>query len=405
MAKQEALTTYTWQGKNAKGQTIKGETSAKSVQEAKNLLRRRGISATKVRKLSKPLFGRGGDKITPADISVITRQIATMLAAGVTLIQTIDMLGAGHSKASMRKVLIQIGDDVKAGTPLSNALRKHPKHFDDLYCDLVETGEQSGALETIFDRVAVYKEKAEALKSKIKKAMFYPIAVLVVAFIVTAVLLIFVVPQFEEIFSSFGAALPAFTMFVLGISRFVQDYGVFLLAGMGVFIYLFKVYHHKSKDFRDSLDAKLLKIPVIGEILRKAAIARFTRTLATTFAAGVPLIGALESAAGASGNAVYRDAILFIRKEVAGGIQMNAAMRSTNVFPDMVTQMIAIGEESGAVDEMLSKIATIYEGEVDDMVDGLTSLLEPMIMAVLGVVIGGLIVAMYLPIFQMGMVV
>tara|TARA_Y100001968_G_C19267621_1_gene672527 strand:- start:21 stop:1016 length:996 start_codon:yes stop_codon:yes gene_type:complete len=331
--------------------------------------------------------------------------MATMLAAGVTLIQTIDMLAAGHSKASMRKVLILIGDDVKAGTPLSNALRKHPKYFDDLYCDLVETGEQSGALETIYDRIAVYKEKAEALKSKIKKAMFYPIAVLVVAFIVTAVLLIFVVPQFEEIFSSFGASLPAFTMFVLGISRFVQDYGVFLLAGIGVFIYLFKVYHNKSKDFRDSLDAKLLKIPVIGEILRKAAIARFTRTLATTFAAGVPLIGALESAAGASGNAVYRDAILFIRKEVAGGIQMNSAMRSTDVFPDMVTQMIAIGEESGAVDEMLSKIATIYENEVDDMVDGLTSLLEPMIMAVLGVVIGGLIVAMYLPIFQMGMVV
>ena len=285
MAKEQALTTYTWQGKNAKGQTIKGETSAKSVQEAKNLLRRRGISATKVRKLSKPLFGRGGDKITPADICVITRQMATMLAAGVTLIQTIDMLAAGHSKASMRKVLILIGDDVKAGTPLSNALRKHPKYFDDLYCDLVETGEQSGALETIYDRIAVYKEKAEALKSKIKKAMFYPIAVLVVAFIVTAVLLIFVVPQFEEIFSSFGASLPAFTMFVLGISRFVQDYGVFLLAGIGVFIYLFKVYHNKSKDFRDSLDAKLLKIPVIGEILRKAAIARFTRTLATTFAA------------------------------------------------------------------------------------------------------------------------
>ena len=259
MAKEQALTTYTWQGKNAKGQTIKGETSAKSVQEAKNLLRRRGISATKVRKLSKPLFGRGGDKITPADICVITRQMATMLAAGVTLIQTIDMLAAGHSKASMRKVLILIGDDVKAGTPLSNALRKHPKYFDDLYCDLVETGEQSGALETIYDRIAVYKEKAEALKSKIKKAMFYPIAVLVVAFIVTAVLLIFVVPQFEEIFSSFGASLPAFTMFVLGISRFVQDYGVFLLAGIGVFIYLFKVYHNKSKDFRDSLDAKLLK--------------------------------------------------------------------------------------------------------------------------------------------------
>lgn len=405
MAKQDALTTYSWQGKDQRGQTVKGETSAKSIQEAKNLLRRRGISATKVKKLSKPLFGRGGEKINAADICVISRQMATMLAAGVTLIQTIDMLAKGHSKAEMRKVLTQIGDEVKAGNPLSVALRKHPKHFDDLYCDLVETGEHSGALETIYDRIATYKEKAEALKSKIKKAMFYPIAVLVVAFVVTAVLLIFVVPQFEEIFSSFGAELPAFTLFVLAISRFVQDYGVFILAGMIVAGYLFKRYYAKSKDLRDSIDAKLLKMPVIGEILKKAAIARFTRTLATTFAAGVPLIGALESAAGASGNAVYRDAILFIRKEVAGGIQMNSAMRSTSVFPDMVTQMIAIGEESGAVDEMLSKIATIYEAEVDDMVDGLTSLLEPMIMAVLGVVIGGLIVAMYLPIFQMGMVV
>lgn len=405
MAKEQVLTTYTWQGKNQKGQNIKGETSANSIQEAKNILRRRGISATKVKKLSKPLFGRGGEKINAADICVISRQIATMLAAGVTLIQTIDMLAKGHSKADMRKMLTQIGDEVKAGNPLSNALRKHPKHFDDLYCDLVETGEHSGALETIYDRIATYKEKSEALKSKIKKAMFYPIAVLVVAFVVTAVLLIFVVPQFEEIFSSFGAELPPFTLFVLGISRFVQDYGVFIAIGMVFASILFKRYYAKSKDLRDNLDAKLLKIPVIGEILKKAAIARFTRTLATTFAAGVPLIGALESAAGASGNAVFRDAILFIKKEVAGGIQMNTAMRATGVFPDMVTQMIAIGEESGAVDEMLSKIATIYEAEVDDMVDGLTSLLEPMIMAVLGVVIGGLIVAMYLPIFQMGMVV
>ena len=320
MAKEQALTTYTWQGKNSKGQTVKGETSAKSIQEAKNLLRRRGISATKVRKLSKPLFGRGGDKITPADICVISRQMATMLAAGVTLIQTIDMLAKGHAKASMRKVLNQIGDDVKAGTPLSNALRKHPKYFDDLYCDLVETGEHSGALETIYDRIATYKEKAEALKSKIKKAMFYPIAVLVVAFIVTAVLLIFVVPQFEEIFSSFGAELPAFTLLVLAISKFVQNYGVFILAGMGIGGYLFKQYYARSKDLRDSIDARLLKLPVIGEILRKAAIARFTRTLATTFAAGVPLISALESAAGASGNAVYRDAILFIRKEESPGV-------------------------------------------------------------------------------------
>ncbi|MFT7218088.1 MAG: type IV pilus assembly protein PilC, partial [Paraglaciecola sp.] len=299
----------------------------------------------------------------------------------------------------------EIGNEIKAGNPMSSALRKHPRQFDELYCDLVETGEQSGALETIYDRIAIYKEKAEALKSKIKKAMFYPLAVIVVAFIVTTILLIFVVPQFEEIFSSFGAELPAFTQFVLGISRFLQNNGIFVGAGLVGFAMFFKKMHQTSKAFRDSIDAKILKIPVIGGILKKAAVARFSRTLATTFAAGVPLISALDSAAGASGNAIFRDAILFIKKEVAGGIQMNAAMGSTGVFPEMVTQMIAIGEEAGAVDDMLSKIATIYEAEVDDMVDGLTSLLEPMIMAVLGVVIGGLIVAMYLPIFEMGNVV
>ncbi|GAB3011422.1 type II secretion system F family protein [Bowmanella dokdonensis] len=405
MAKEKTLDTFTWQGKNRKGQAIKGEITAKSLAEARNLLRRQGVSATRVKKFSKPLFGKGSEKINAADICVLSRQIATMLGAGVTLIQTIDMIAQGHSKARMRKLLTDIGNEVKAGNPLSSALRKHPDHFEDLYCDLVETGEQSGALETIYDRIATYKEKAEALKSKIKKAMFYPIAVVVVAFIVTTILLIFVVPQFEEIFSSFGAELPAFTQLVLGISRFVQDYGLYIAAAAFVGAILFQRSYKKSRQLRDSLDKKILKIPVIGEILKKASIARFTRTLSTTFAAGVPLIGALESAAGAAGNAVFRDAILFIRKEVAGGMPMHTAMRATAVFPDMVTQMIAIGEESGAVDEMLSKIATIYESEVDDMVDGLTSLLEPMIMAVLGVVIGGLIIAMYLPIFQMGNVV
>lgn len=396
---------FVWNGSDRKGQSIKGEISATSLSEAKNLLRRQGISAVKVKKLAKPLFGKGAEKITAADICVTSRQIATMLGAGVTLIQTLDMIAQGHSKNSMRKMLTEIANEVKAGNPLSSALRKHPDHFDDLYCDLVETGEQSGALETIYDRIAVYKEKAEALKSKIKKAMFYPIAVLVVAFIVTTILLVFVVPQFEEIFSSFGAQLPAFTLMVLALSNFVQDYGIFIGAAAFAAGFMFMRAHKKSQKLRDKVDAKILGIPVIGEILKKASIARFTRTLSTTFAAGVPLIGALDSAAGAAGNAVFRDAILFIKKEVAGGIQMNTAMRATGVFPDMVTQMIAIGEESGAVDEMLSKIATIYEAEVDDMVDGLTSLLEPMIMAVLGVVIGGLIVAMYLPIFEMGNVV
>ncbi|WP_339769259.1 type II secretion system F family protein [uncultured Paraglaciecola sp.] len=399
----KATTTFIWSGANRKGQTVKGEISAVSVLEAKNLLRRQGVSAKKVKKLPKPLFG--GQKIKAVDISIISRQIATMLSAGVTLIQTIDMIAGGHNNPNIRKMLGEIGNEVKAGNPLSVALRKHPDQFDDLYCDLVATGEQSGALETIYERIATYKEKAEALKSKIKKAMFYPVAVIVVAFIVTTILLIFVVPQFEEIFSSFGAELPAFTQFVLGISRFLQDYGLFLAAGLVVASIVFSKSYKKSKRLRDSLDAKLLKIPVIGLILKKAAVARFSRTLATTFAAGVPLIGALDSAAGASGNAVFRDAILFVKKEVAGGTQMNTAMRATAVFPDMVTQMVAIGEEAGAVDDMLSKIATIFEAEVDDMVDGLTSLLEPMIMAVLGVVIGGLIVAMYLPIFEMGNVV
>ncbi len=401
----KAAVTYTWVGTDRAGSNRKGEITAASINEAKNLLRRQGISAVTVKKLSKPLFGKGAEKIDAADICVISRQIATMLGAGVTLIQSLEMIAQGHAKSSMRKLLGEITNEVKAGNPLSSALRKHPDYFDDLYCDLVQTGEQSGALETIYDRIATYKEKAEALKSKIKKAMFYPVAVLVVAFVVTTILLIFVVPQFKEIFSSFGAELPAFTQFVLAISQFVQDYGIFIGAGMFGGGVMFMRAHKKSQKLRDRVDRQVLKTPVVGEILKKASIARFTRTLATTFAAGVPLIGALESAAGASGNAVFRDAILFIRKEVAGGMQMNTAMRATAVFPDMVTQMIAIGEESGAVDEMLSKIATIYEAEVDDMVDGLTSLLEPMIMAVLGVVIGGLIVAMYLPIFQMGNVV
>ena len=397
-------TIFVYNGSNRQGQVVKGEISARSIVEAKNQLRRQGISAKRVKKLSKPLFG-SGEKIKPVDIALLSRQIATMLSAGVTLIQTIDMVASGHTNKKMRTLLSEIGASVSAGNPLSVTLRKYPDYFDDLYCDLVETGEQSGALETIYDRIAIYKEKSEALKSKIKKAMFYPIAVVVVALIVTIILLIFVVPQFEEIFSSFGAELPAFTQFVLGISRFMQDYGLVVAGAVFAAGSLFSRAHKKSLKLRDWVDAKTLKIPVIGEILKKASVARFTRTLATTFAAGVPLLGALDSAAGAAGNSVFRDAILFVKKEVSGGIPMNVGMRTTGVFPPMVVQMIAIGEEAGAVDEMLSKVATIYEAEVDDMVDGLTSLLEPMIMAVLGVVIGGLIVAMYLPIFEMGNVI
>ncbi len=405
-SKVKALDVYQWRGLNRKGKKVSGELNAASMLELKAQLRKQGITPGKISKKAKPLFGMGGDKkILPVDIAVVTRQIATMLAAGVPLVQTIEMIGSGHNNGNMQKLLTSIGNRLQSGVPLSDCLREHPMYFDDLYCDLVHSGEQSGALETIYDRVATYKEKAEALKAKIKKAMTYPISVLVIAFIVTAILLIFVVPVFQEIFASFGAELPAFTQLVIAISEFMQAYWYFGLAGIFIVGYLFKKAHLKSQKFRDSVDKKILKIPVIGDVLKKAAVARYARTLSTTFAAGVPLPDALASAAGASGNAVFRDAILDIRAEVTSGMQMNLAMRNCDIFPDMVIQMVAIGEESGAVDDMLAKVATVYEQEVDNAVDNLTTLLEPMIMAVLGVVIGGLIIAMYLPIFQIGMVV
>ncbi|PKG85353.1 type II secretion system protein F [Colwellia sp. 75C3] len=397
---------FVWHGVNRKGKTITGELSADNIIQLKTQLRKQGITPSRVKKKAKPLFGIGGDKpITPADIAVITRQIATMLGAGVPLVQTLQMIGSGHNNGKMRKLLADIESKLSSGIPLSDCLRDHPLYFDDLYCDLVNSGEQSGALETIYSRIATYKEKAEALKSKIKKAMTYPIAVLVVAFIVTCILLIFVVPVFQEIFSSFGAELPGFTLMVIALSEFMQAYWYFGLAGLYIAGFLFKRAHRNSQKFRDSVDKNILKIPVIGDLLEKAAVARYARTLSTTFAAGVPLIDALDSAAGASGNAVFRDAILEVKAEVSSGMQMNLAMRNCNIFPDMVIQMVAIGEESGAVDDMLSKVATVYEQQVDDAVDGLTALLEPMIMAVLGVVIGGLIIAMYLPIFEIGKVV
>lgn len=328
-----------------------------------------------------------------------------MLGAGVPLVQTIEMIGKGHNNGKMQKLLGEIAHKLSSGIPLSDCLRDHPRHFDDLYCDLVASGEQSGSLETIYDRIATYKEKAEALKAKIKKAMTYPIAVLVIAAVVTSILLIFVVPVFQEIFAGFGAELPGFTLFVVGISDFMVAYWHLGLGAIFAFIFLFKRAHRNSLKLRDQVDRQILKLPIIGDLLEKAAVARYARTLSTTFAAGVPLIDALESAAGAAGNAVFRDAILEVRTEVTSGMQMNLAMRNSNIFPDMVIQMVAIGEESGAVDDMLSKVANVYEAEVDNAVDNLTALLEPMIMAVLGVVIGGLIIAMYLPIFQIGMIV
>ena len=404
--KNNSLTTFSWVGVNARGKKMEGELNGPNIAIVKAQLRKQGITPSKVKKKAQPLLGLSSEpKIIPKDIAIFTRQVATMLLAGVSLIQALEMIAKGSDKKSLQKLITKITDEVKAGDPLSKALRAHPKYFDDLYCDLVESGEKSGALDRIFDRVALYKEKSEALKSKIKKALFYPIAVLTVAIGVTIILLLFVVPQFQEIFSSFGAELPAFTLFVMAISDFMQNNWYIVFGGAAAAYYGFKQAHFKSQNVRDNTDKAILKIPAIGPILNKAAVARYARTLSTTFAAGVPLVDALESAAGASGNVVYREAILDIRNEVSSGNQMNFAMRNCGIFPDMVVQMVAIGEESGSLDDMLGKVATIYEQEVDDAVDGLSSLLEPFIMVVLGVLVGGLIVAMYLPIFQLGAVV
>lgn len=398
------LEVFKYKGVNRRGSKVDGEIKGTSIAEAKALLRQQGITPSGVKRKPKSLFG-DGKKITALDIAIFTRQLATMLSAGVPLVQSIDLIANGADNKSLRTLMQKISVKVQAGLPLSETLREHPKYFDDLYCDLVKSGEASGSLDNIFDQLAIYKEKAEALKSKIKKAMFYPIAVLVVSAIVTSILLIFVVPQFAEIFAGFGAELPAFTLFVLGISEFMQEYWWLVLAAFFVFSYLVKKAYANNLRFRTWADGRIIKLPVIGSILNKAAVARYARTLSTTFAAGVPLIEALESAAGASGNEVYKNAILFIREEVSVGNQMHLAMKQTDQFPEMVVQMVSIGEESGALDSMLAKVANIYEQEVDDAVDGLTALLEPLIMAVLGVLIGGLIIAMYLPIFQMGSII
>lgn len=396
--------TYKWKGINRKGGKVSGELQGDSLEAVKAELRKQGVNVTRINKKAKSLFSFG-NKVSPMDIAIISRQIATMLGAGVPLVQSLQLIAKSNEKPALRELMSAIGNEVATGTPLSKTLRGYPKYFDDLYCDLVDAGEESGALETIYDRISIYKEKSEALKSKIKKAMFYPAAVLAVAGVVTMLLLLFVIPQFQDIFAGFGAELPAFTLFVLAISDAVQAYWYIILAAVIAAIVLFKKAHLQSQKVRDNTDKFVLKIPVISTILDKAAVARFARTLSTTFAAGIPLVDALISAAGASGNYVYRSAIQNVRTEVMAGMQMNIAMKTTAVFPDMVSQMVMIGEESGDLDGMLSKVADIYEQQVDDAVDALTSLLEPMIMVVLGVVVGGLIVAMYLPIFQLGSVI
>ncbi len=397
--------TFVWEGTDRQGKKAKGEISSTNPAIAKAELRRQGINATKVKKKTKSLFSGGGGSVKPADIALFTRQMATMMRAGVPLVQAFEIVADGAEKPKVTDLIRAIRNDVAGGSSFAAALRRHPNYFDDLFCNLVEAGEQSGALETMLDRIATYKEKTESLKAKVKKAMTYPIAVLVVAFVVTGILLIYVVPQFEQVFAGFGAELPAFTQMVIGLSEFVQAWWFVILVGIIAAVFGFITARKRSKKLREALDKLSLKAPIAGTIIEKSAVARFSRTLSTTFAAGVPLVEALNSVAGSTGNSVFVEAVYKIRDDVSSGQQLNTSMKLTNVFPNMVIQMVAIGEEAGALDSMLDKAASYYEEQVDNLVDNLTALMEPMIMAVLGVLVGGLIIAMYLPIFQLGQVV
>ena len=393
---------FNWEGRDRKGQKVKGRTVAQSEQAVRGELRRQGIAATRIKKQA---ARAGGGKVDAGDIAIFSRQLATMLGAGIPLVQAFEIIGAGHEKPKMQRLLMDIKADIEGGTSLHEALGKHPLYFDDLYVNLTEAGEQAGALESLLDKIATYKEKTEAIKKKVKKALFYPAAVLAVAVIVTAILLIFVIPQFESLFKGFGADLPAFTQAVIDLSRFVQKFGVLIVMVFGAGVYFFIYFKKRSRKMREFLDRVTLKIPIIGPILNKAAIARFARTLSTMFSAGVPLVEALESVAGATGNIVYEDAVMRMRDEVATGQRLQRSMENAGLFPNMVVQMIAVGEESGSLDTMSGKVATFYEEDVDNAVESMSSLLEPLIMAILGVLVGGLVIAMYLPIFKLGSVV
>ncbi|MDZ4261321.1 MAG: type II secretion system F family protein [Pseudomonadota bacterium] len=399
------IDTYVWEGVNKQGARVRGELQGATLTLVKGDLRRQGINPTKVAKKSTPLFGARKKKVTAQEIAVFSRQLSVMIAAGVPIVQAFEIIGRGHENRSMQDLVLSIKSDVEGGGSLAEALSRHPLEFDDLYINLVRAGEQAGILETLMNKIATYKEKTEAIKGKIKKALFYPTAVLVVAFIITAVLLIFVIPQFESLFAGFGADLPALTKMVVKLSVIFQKWWWLIFGSIGGSIYVLVQAKQRSHKVRQTIDRLALKLPVIGDILNKGAIARFARTLSTMFAAGVPLVEAMESVAGATGNIVYSDAVLRIRDEVSTGTQLQQAMRNVQLFPNMVVQMVAIGEEAGSLDAMLSKVADFYEEEVDNLVDSLSSLLEPMIMAILGVLVGGLVIAMYLPIFKMGSVV
>ena len=396
---------FIWQGLDARGNKAKGELHGSSVALVKAQLRKQGIKPTKVRKKPKELFGASTPAIKPMDIAIFTRQLATMMKAGIPLVQSFEIVGEGLENPTMKELVFAIRDDVASGNSFADSVRKHPAQFDELFCNLIEAGEQSGSLETMLDRLATYKEKSEALKSKIKKALNYPLTVVLIALVVTGILLVKVVPQFAETFSSFGAELPMFTQYVMRISDFAIAWWLYVVVGISIGAFAFKRAKTHSKSFRESLERFSLKLPVFGDLIQKTALARFTRTLSTTFAAGVPLVDALESVAGATGNVVYKNATLRIRDDVTTGQQLTQSIRSTGLFTVMVIQMVSIGEESGALDSMLDKCANFYEAEVDNAVDGLTAMMEPLIMSVLGVLVGGLLVAMYLPIFQIGSVI
>lgn len=397
--------TFVWEGTDKQGRKTKGEISSTNPAIAKAELRRQGILTTKLKKKSSGLGLKGRGKVKPADIALFTRQMATMMRAGVPLVQAFDIVADGVEKPKLGDLIRDVRTDVASGNSFASAIRKHPQEFDDLFCNLVDAGEQSGALEQMLDRIATYKEKTESMKAKVRKAMTYPIAVLVIAVIVSGILLVKVVPQFEQVFAGFGAELPAFTQMVINFSEFAQAYWFMIVVAIIAFGMGFAEAHKRSEKLRRAVDRASLKMPVAGDIIEKSSVARFARTLSTTFAAGVPLVDALNSVAGATGNSKFVDATYRIRDDVSTGQQLNFSMRNTGAFPNMVIQMVAIGEEAGALDDMLDKSANYYEEQVDNAVDNLTSLMEPIIMSVLGILVGGLIVAMYLPIFQLGAVV
>lgn len=400
--KENPVLTFHYEGINKAGQKMTGDIQAKSLAIAKADLRKQGIVTNKVIKKRKPLLDRKNKKITSSDITVFSRQLATMIESGIPLVQSFDIVAKGQSNNRLKLLIETIKHDIETGLTLAESLAKHPAYFNELFCNLVDAGEKSGSLDVMLDKVATYKEKIETIKKKIKKALTYPMAVLVVAMVVTAGLLIFVVPQFESLFKGFGADLPAMTKAVVEMSKFMQAYWYYVFGVLGAAIYAFVYAKGHSPEFAQSLDRVMLKFPVIGPILEKAAIARFTRTLSITFAAGLPLVDALKSVAGATGNIIFSKATDTIREEVSTGQQMNIAMENTHLFPNMVIQMVAIGEESGALEKMLSKVADFYEEDVDNSVDALSSLLEPIIMSILGILVGGLVIAMYLPIFKLG---